>query len=94
MKQVIPTYSSSITRFANQAQSTLQNITLRLLFTIIFLSSMTAAQAQITGTWSQSGPGNEWQAQAGSVYVRVISTSNVSDISAQTMGCAGAYSIL
>jgi len=53
---------------------------------------MTAAQAQITGTWSQSGPGNEWQAQAGSVYVRVISTSNVSDISAQTMGCAGAYS--
>ncbi|WP_186826915.1 DUF11 domain-containing protein, partial [Seonamhaeicola algicola] len=42
--------------------------------------------------WSQSGPGGEWQAQAGSVYVRLVSIDNITQIQTETMGCAGAYS--
>jgi len=65
----------------------------KIMFFMLFaLISCLSLQAQITGAWSQSGPGGEWQAQAGSVYVRVVSTSNVTNLSAQTMGCAGAYS--
>ncbi|WP_397363389.1 gliding motility-associated C-terminal domain-containing protein [Olleya sp. R77988] len=66
---------------------------LKVLFTFIFLlTSISASFAQITGAWTQTGPGATWQAQAGDIYVRIISTSNVTIVGAETMGCAGSYS--
>uniref|UniRef100_UPI00232D2F4B beta strand repeat-containing protein n=2 Tax=Olleya namhaensis TaxID=1144750 RepID=UPI00232D2F4B len=66
---------------------------LKLLFAFIFLlSSITVSYAQITGAWSQNGPGGTWQAQADAIYVRIISTNNVVINGPDTLGCSGAYS--
>ncbi|WP_298500349.1 hypothetical protein, partial [uncultured Algibacter sp.] len=62
------------------------------ILSILFFFVASTSFAQITGTWSQSGPGGEWQAQAGAIYVRVTSTTNWSIIRTETMGCAGSYS--
>ncbi|MGB2686050.1 MAG: DUF11 domain-containing protein, partial [Olleya sp.] len=63
-----------------------------LLTLIVLLSVTTESIGQITGVWSQSGPRGEWQAQAGSVYVRLTYSRNIINLSTETMGCAGAYS--
>jgi len=48
-----------------------------LLTLIVLLSVTTESIGQITGVWSQSGPRGEWQAQAGSVYVRLTYSGNI-----------------
>ncbi|MFC7446253.1 beta strand repeat-containing protein, partial [Mesoflavibacter profundi] len=65
----------------------------KLLFFCLLISTTSLTFAQVTGTWTTSGPSGEWQAQAGNVWVRVINVSGGNSItSAETMGCPGNYS--
>lgn len=59
-------------------------------FNLLLLSQISFAQ--ISGTWSQSGSGGEWQAQAGSVYRGLLNNTKVTITGAETMICSVAYS--
>ncbi|QKX03820.1 Ig-like domain-containing protein [Aquimarina sp. TRL1] len=59
---------------------------------LLFFIVTSISNAQITGTWSQYGGANEWEASTGTIKVRTTTTGSMGGFGTDTFGCAGAYS--